>query len=208
MEIPTSPSEDGVEIAIAVYGRWLNGHVPFRHSLSPLHRQAVRYSTISGQQEGAKLRAVEEAIVPVAFRIPLLSERMPLVPSRDTRDKTPLAHYLSSTSGCQDSSTGRLASRTAGFVRLSKIRRCNISRGRSPRPAPRSWLGWLAPHRFAGRPGLLSLDTHQSPAGRHGKREKAARNGMGGVSNGDDSLSPWSELPPPGPTTCGGRPRE
>lgn len=110
MEIRTSPSEDGVKIAIAVYGRWLNGHVPFRHSLSPLHRQAVRYSTISGQQEGAKLRAVEEAIVPVAFRIPLLSERMPLFPNRDTRDKTPLAHYLSSTSGCQDSRTGRLAS--------------------------------------------------------------------------------------------------
>jgi hypothetical protein len=79
------------------------------------------------------------------------------------------------------------------------MRRCDISMGGcSPRSAPRSWMGRLAPapHRFAGRPRLLSLGAHQSPAGRPGKRESAARNGMGGVSNGDDFLSPWSELPP------------
>src|SRR6187551_1812784 len=80
------------------------------------------------------------------------------------------------------------------LVRLSNMRRCDISRGcPPPRSAPRSWLGRPAPHRFAGRPAPLSLGTHQSPSGRHGKRERAARNGMGG---GDDFLSPWSELPP------------
>lgn len=110
MEIRTSPSEDGVEIAIAVYGRWLNGHVPFGIHFHRFIGKQYGTAPSADNNRGAQLRAVEEAIVPVAFRIPLLSERMPLFPDRDTRDKTPLAHYLSSTSGCQDSRTGRLAS--------------------------------------------------------------------------------------------------
>ncbi|KAK0751880.1 hypothetical protein B0T18DRAFT_79077 [Schizothecium vesticola] len=92
--------------------------------------------------------------------------------------------------------TGRLPSERLGVFDCRKCGDATSAGGCSPRSAPRSWMGRLAPHRFAGRQRLLSLGTHQSPAGRHGKRERAARNGMGGVSNGDDFLSPWSELPP------------
>jgi len=201
MEIQTSPSEDCCCVwPLAKWGCPLSA-LSFTASSAS---STVRHGTINGQERG-RLRAVEEDVVPVTFEALCSASELHAVVSESrhqTRRPDPItpttlhSRNLSSTSECQDNGDGKATLMNGG---LFDCRTCDdaTSAGGAPPPVcPTIMVGAACPHRFAGRPAPLSLGTHQSSSGRHGKRERAARNGMGGVSNGDDFLSPWSELPP------------
>ena len=172
--------------------KWgLDFFLGIQYGIFPFHRQATESAP---DKERGKLRAVAGRSiedVPASLRHSFFHEIHLIVP--ESRHQTPPAstsltppgHYHSRTSGCQESGGGR-ATLSVHYARckyeLSIVDNATMQhrQGSCPPSAPRSSLGWFAPHRFDGRPGPLSLTTHQSPIERHGKREKAARNGMGG----------------------------